>query len=185
MNSVAVLPFANMSNDPDQEYFSDGMTEQIITNLSHIKSLKTIARTSVMKFKKTEKSITEIASDLDVTHVLQGSIRRSGDRIRVTAQLIAADDEAHLWAQDYERPLSDVFDVQDDVSQAIARSLERRLTPRDYETIKSKRPSNVEAYQHYLRGYDMHFDVFYYKGLKKDFVAAESEFKAAISLDPG
>jgi TolB-like protein len=183
-NSVAVLPFANMSNDPEQEYFSDGMTEQIITNLAHINSLKVIARTSVMKFKGSGKSISEIAAALNVTHILEGSIRKSGDRIRVTAQLISVDDETHLWAQDYERPLSDIFTVQDDVSQAIARSLERRLTPRDYETIKSERPSSVEAYQHYLKGYDIHFDVFFYKHLKEDFVAAENEFKAAISLDP-
>jgi TolB-like protein len=184
-NSIAVLPFANMSNDPEQEYFSDGMTEQIITNLAHINSLKVIARTSVMKYKKTEKTIAEIGEDLNVTHVLEGSIRRSGDRIRVTAQLISAEDETHLWAQDYERPIADIFTVQDEVSIAIASSLERRLTPRDYETIKSERPSNIEAYQHYLKGYHIHFDQFFYKLLKDDFVAAEKEFIAAITLDPG
>jgi TolB-like protein/Tfp pilus assembly protein PilF len=183
-NSIAVLPFVNMSQDPEQEYFSDGITEQIITNLAHINSLKVIARTSVMKFKKTEKSIAEIGKELNVTHVLEGSIRWSGDRVRVTAQLISSKDETHLWAQDYDRPLADIFTVQDEVSQAIARSLERRLTPREYETLKAERPSNVEAYQHYLKGYYIHFDLFYYKRLKEDFLRSETEFKAAIALDP-
>jgi TolB-like protein/Tfp pilus assembly protein PilF len=183
-NSIAVLPFVNMSQDPEQEYFSDGITEQIITNLAHINSLKVIARTSVMKFKKTEKSIAEIGKELNVTHVLEGSIRRSGDRVRVTAQLISVNDETHLWAQDYDRPLADIFTVQDEVSRAIASSLQRRLTPREYETLKGQRPASVEAYHHYLKGYYTHFDLFYIKRLKEDFIRAENEFKAALQLDP-
>lgn len=183
-NSIAVLPFVNMSQDPEQEYFSDGITEQIITNLAHINSLKVIARTSVMKFKKTEKSIAEIGRELNVTHVLEGSIRKSGDRVRVTAQLISVDDETHLWAQDYDRPLADIFTVQDEVSLAIARSLERRLTPRDYEILKGERPANVEAYHHYLKGTYLHSDLFFIKRQKEDFNASEREFKAAIQLDP-
>lgn len=183
-NSIAVLPFVNMSQDPEQEYFSDGMTEQIITNLAHINSLKVIARTSVMKYKKAGKSISEIGKELNVTHVLEGSIRRSGDNVRVTAQLISSKDETHLWAQDYNRPLADIFTVQDEVSQAIARSLQRRLTSREYETIKGQRPANVEAYQHYLKGIYIHGDIFYIKRLKEDFLQAEEEFKQAIQLDP-
>lgn len=158
--SIAVLPFVNMSQDPEQEYFSDGMTEQIITNLAHIKSLKVIARTSVMRYKKTNKSVAEIGKELNVSHVLEGSIRLSGDRIRVTAQLISSNDETHLWAQDYDRPLADIFTVQDEVSEAIARSLDRRLNPRNYATLKSQRPSSVEAYRHYLKGIYLHSDEF-------------------------
>ncbi len=182
--SIAVLPFVNMSQDPEQEYFSDGITEQIITNLAHINSLKVIARTSVMKYKKTGMSIAEIGKELNVTHVLEGSIRKSGDQVRVTAQLISSADETHLWAQDYERPLADIFAVQDEVSQAIARSLQRKLTPREHETMKSERPSSVEAYQHYLRGYYMHIDMFYITRQKSYFLESQKEFNAAIQLDP-
>ncbi len=183
-NSVAVLPFANLSNDPEQEYFSDGITEQIITNLAHINSLKVIARTSVMKFKKTDKTIAEIGKELNVSHVLEGSIRKSGDRIRVTAQLISVKDETHLWAQDYDENIADIFTVQDEVSLAIASSLQRRLTPREYEILKGERPSNIEAYKHYLKGYHDHLNVFYVKRLKEDFISCEKEFKTAIQLDP-
>ena len=184
-NSIAVLPFVNMSNDPEQEYFSDGITEQIITNLAHINSLKVIARTSTMKYKKTNKSISEIGKELNVTHVLEGSIRKSGDRIRVTAQLISVKDETHLWAQDYDRGLADIFMVQDEVSMAIANSLERKLTPREYESIKSERSSNVESYQHYLKGVYIHNELYYIKRLKEDFINSENELKTAIQLDSG
>ena len=184
-NSIAVLPFVNMSNDPEQEYFSDGITEQIITDLAHINSLKVIARTSTMKYKKTSKSISEIGKELNVTHVLEGSIRKSGDRIRVTAQLISVKDETHLWAQDYDRSLADIFTVQDEVSMAIANSLERKLTPSDYESIKSERSANVEAYQHYLKGYYIHNELYYIKRLKEDYINSENEFITAIRLDSG
>lgn len=183
--SIAVMPFVNMSTDPDQEYFSDGITEQIITNLARINSFKVIARTSVMKFKKSNKSIAEIGQALGVTHVLEGSIRKSDHRVRVTAQLISVTDESHIWAQDYDRELSDIFTVQDEVSVAIANSLQRKLTLVDHNQLKSERPSNVEAYQHYLKGYYQHVDVYYVKRLREDFIGAEKELKLAISLDPG
>ncbi len=183
--SIAVLPFANLSNDPEQEYFSDGITEQIITNLAHINSLKVIARTSVMKFKKSEKTIKEIGNELGVTHILEGSIRKSGNRIRVTAQLIAVSDEAHLWAQDYDADLKDIFTVQDEVSMAIANALQRKLTDRESEALKSERSTNVEAYQHYLKGFYLHDELFYVKRIKEDFLRSEEEFKKAIALDSG
>ena len=181
--SIAVLPFANMSNDPEQEYFSDGITEQIITNLAHINSLKVIGRTSSMKFKKTNKTIKEIGNELGVTHVLEGSIRRSGDRIRVTAQLISVQDESHIWAQDFDKGITDIFTVQDEISMAIANSLERELTPRETESIKSERSTNVEAYEHFLKGYHIHLELYYIKRLKEDFFDAEREFKSSIQLD--
>ncbi|HQQ98382.1 MAG TPA: FlgO family outer membrane protein [Cyclobacteriaceae bacterium] len=183
-NSIAVLPFVNMSNDAEQEYFSDGITEQIITNLAHIQSLKVIARTSVMKFKKTDKSIAEIGKELNVTHILEGSIRKSNDRIRVTAQLIAVKDEAHIWAQDYDRSIADIFTVQDEVSMAIAGTLERQMTSREMESLKTERPKNIEAYQHYLRGYHAHIEKFYVNLHKEDFFEAEKEFLTTIELDP-
>lgn len=183
--SIAVLPFANLSNDPEQEYFSDGITEQIITNLAHINSLKVIARTSVMKFKKTEKTIKEIGKELGVTHILEGSIRKSGSRVRVTAQLITVSNEAHLWAQDYDADLKDIFTVQDEVSMAIANALQRKLTDRESEALKSERSTNVEAYQHYLKGFYLHDEVFFVKRIKEDFLRSEEEFKKAIALDSG
>jgi TolB-like protein/Tfp pilus assembly protein PilF len=182
--SIAVLPFENLSQDPGQEYFSDGITEQIITNLAHINSLRVIARTSVMKFKKTNKTVAEIGRELNVTHILEGSIRKSADRVRVTAQLISVSDEAHLWAQDYDRKLEDIFTIQDDVSVGIASQLERKLLPRENATFKGERPANVEAYEHYLKGYVDHQDIYYVKRLKEDFLRCESEFKEAIRLDP-
>ncbi len=181
--SIAVLPFANMSNDPEQEYFSDGITEQIITNLAHINSLKVIGRTSSMKFKKTNKTIKEIGNELGVTHVLEGSIRRSGDRIRVTAQLISVQDESHIWAQDFDKGITDIFTVQDEISMAIANSLERKLTPLEKERSKSERSANVEAYEHFLKGYHIHMELYYIKWLKEDFFDAEREFKSSIQLD--
>jgi TolB-like protein/Tfp pilus assembly protein PilF len=182
--SIAVLPFENLSQDPGQEYFSDGITEQIITNLAHINSLRVIARTSVMKFKKTNKTIAEIGRELNVTHILEGSIRKSADRVRVTAQLISVSDEAHVWAQDYDRKLEDIFTIQDDVSVGIASQLERKLLPSQNATFKGERPANVEAYEHYLKGYVDHQDIYFVKRLKEDFLRCESEFKEAIKLDP-
>jgi TolB-like protein/Tfp pilus assembly protein PilF len=183
-NSIAVLPFTNLSNDPEQDYFSDGITEQIITNLAHINSLKVIARTSVMKFKKTEKTIAEIGKELNVTHVLEGSIRKADDRVRITAQLIAVNDESHIWARDFDRKLEDIFAVQDEVSLAIAGSLQRKLSPQEYENMKSERTSSFEAYQRYLKASKLHNEVFYVKLLKEDFYKSEAEFKQVIKLDP-
>jgi TolB-like protein len=120
--SIVVLPFANISRDPDDEYFSDGLAEEIINQLAQIPGLKVIARTSAFAFKGQHTDIRKIADALGVTTVLEGSVRRSGTRIRVTAQLIAAADGAHLWSQRYDRELADVFDVQDDIAEAIARA---------------------------------------------------------------
>jgi non-specific serine/threonine protein kinase len=150
-NSIAVLPFDNISPDPEQEYFCDGMTEQIITNLSHLQGLKVIARTSVMRFKNTEKTIPEIAKEFDVAHILEGSVRKSGNHIRVTAQLIKAEDRSHLWAKDYDRKLKNVFAVQDDISEAIARALLQKLTIKEVEEIKTRPTENIAAYEFYLK----------------------------------
>ncbi len=182
-NSIAVLPFENISPDPGQEYFCDGMTEQIITNLSQLQKLRVIARTSVMRLKNTEKSVPEIAEELGVAHILEGSIRKVGNRIRVTAQLIQADEGHHLWAKDYDRELGDIFAVQDDVSEAIARALFKKLTIKEAEEIKTKGTDNVEAYEYNLKGGHFHTKFF---GARRteDFRKSERVFKKAIELDP-
>ncbi len=150
--SIAVLPFKNISPDREQEYFCDGMTEQIITNLSNLQDLRVIARTSVMQFKNSDKPVPEIARELGVGTILEGSIRKSGNRIRVTAQLIKADSGFHLWARDYDRELKDVFGVQDDVAKAIVAALKLNLTDRENHSIAKRHTQNAEAYQLYLRG---------------------------------
>ncbi len=182
-NSIAVLPFKNISPDPEQEYFCDGMTEQIITNLSQLQALKVIARTSVMKFKNTEKTIPEIAAELNVAHILEGSIRKVGNRIRVTAQLIQADGGFHLWAKDYDRDLDDIFAVQDDVSEAIARALLEKLTVKEAEKIKTKDTENAEAYEYYLKGEYFHRRKFGATHSMEYFEKSVKMFEEAIKLD--
>lgn len=155
-NSIAVLPFTDLSPEKNQEYFCDGMTEQIITNLSKIKRLKVIARTSVMTYKNTDKLIPQIGKELNVEHVLEGSIRKFGDQIRVTAQLINTKDGSHLWADEFDRKLENIFDVQDDVSQAIASNLLSKLSIQEMTEIKTDRPNNVENYDQYIQARGFH-----------------------------
>ncbi len=120
---IAILPLINLTGDPSQTYFCDGMTEQLITNLSRVPELKVIARTSVMRYKNTKKDIRQISKELDAPYVLEGSVRKSDKRVRITAQLIEAKEGTHLWANDYDRNLRDIFAIQDDVSQSIAHAL--------------------------------------------------------------
>jgi TolB-like protein/Flp pilus assembly protein TadD len=182
-NSIAVLPFGDLSPEKDQEYFCDGMTEQIITNLSKINRLKVIARTSVMTYKNTNKQIQEIGNELNVANILEGSIRKYGNSIRVTAQLINIKDGSHLWADDFDKELEHVFEVQDDVSQAIASNLLTLLSPVEKEEIKTNRPSNTEAYEHYMRG--RHFHIQYVMATNQDnFNKTEMLLRRAIELDP-
>ncbi|MEJ1241198.1 tetratricopeptide repeat protein [Chryseolinea sp. T2] len=182
-SSIAVLPFVNISNDPEQEYFSDGVTVQIITDLSQLRDLKVIARASVMKYKKTSKSIAEIGKELNVTHVLEGSVRKSGEKLRVTAELISVSDESHLWSEDYNTNLSDIFSVQDEVSLKIAKSLRHHLQNEDQPRMLA-RPSNPKAYEHYLKGLFIHDSRYQLSHRLPDFLEAESEFSKAIELDP-
>ena len=126
--SIAVLPFANMSGDKEQEYFSDGLAEEIINSLAQLPGLKVTARTSAFAFRGKEQDITKIASELRVRTILEGSVRKAGNRIRVTAQLINAADGYHLWSQRYDRDLEDVFAVQDDIAAAIAGALQVKLS---------------------------------------------------------
>jgi TolB-like protein/Tfp pilus assembly protein PilF len=183
-DSIAVLPFSDLSSDKDQEYFCDGMTEKILTNLSKLKVLKVIARTSVMKYKNTEKAIPEIGEELGVENILEGSIFKAGNRIRVTAQLINTSSGAHLWADDYERELEDIFDIQDDISEKIASNLLATLSTKDKNEIKTNRPSNTEAYEYYMKGRYFHDKKYWKTENVEDFKISEKMFKKSIELDP-
>jgi TolB-like protein/Tfp pilus assembly protein PilF len=150
--SVAVLPFINMSADSENEYFSDGITETIITHLSRIADLKVISRTSVMQYKNTEKNLREIAAELEVATILEGSVQRAEDRVQITAQLIDAESDDHLWADQYNRRLTDIFSIQSEVAEEIANALEATLTPAVREQIERRPTRDIDAYNLYLLG---------------------------------
>jgi serine/threonine protein kinase/cytochrome c-type biogenesis protein CcmH/NrfG len=149
--SIVVLPFENLSPDPDQEYFSDGLTEEVISDLSNVHALRVISRSSAMTFKGTKKKVQEIARELDVQYVLEGSVRKAGKSLRITAQLIDAASDAHLWAGKYSGTLDDVFDVQEKVSRSIVAALKLTLTPEESQKIAERPIDNVAAYQCYLK----------------------------------
>jgi TolB-like protein/Flp pilus assembly protein TadD len=150
--SVAVLPFANMSADPDNEYFSDGITDDIIAQLSKINDLKVTSRTSAMLYKDTNKNLQTIGRELKVATVLEGSVRRSANRVRIISQLIDVQNDAHLWAETYDRDLTDIFAIQSDVAGKIATALQATLSPTARESINRKPTENIDAYNHYLLG---------------------------------
>jgi TolB-like protein len=149
--SIIVLPFENMSPDPDQEYFSDGLTEEIITDLSHIHNLLVISRSSAMTFKGTKKKIGEIASDVNVRYVLEGSVRKSGNNLRIAAQLIDAMTDTHIWAEKYTGILDDIFNIQEKVSRSISDSLRLKLTMEEEKKMSNRPIDNVQAFEYYLR----------------------------------
>jgi len=183
-NSIAVLPFTDMSPEKDQEYFCDGMTEQILTNLAKLNRLKVIARTSVMKFKDTHKTIPEIGEELNVKNILEGSVRKSGNRLRVTAQLVKSDDGSHIWAEDYDREYGELFAIQDDISRSIADKLSEKLSVKEVDVIKTNRTVNLEAYEYFLRGEYLHRNEFWSTSSTKDFKNSEQMFLKSIELDP-
>jgi adenylate cyclase len=149
--TIAVLPFANMSGDPEQEYFADGMVEDIITGLSHIKWLSVTARNSSFVYKGTAVDVKQVGRDLDVRYVLEGSVRRAGNRVRITAQLIAADSGSHLWAERYEGDLTDVFALQDEITLAVVGAIEPSVRAAEIERVRRKRPDNFDAHDLLLR----------------------------------
>jgi eukaryotic-like serine/threonine-protein kinase len=179
IRSIAVLPLANLSGDPAQEYFSDGMTEELITSLSKISALKVISRTSVMQFKGTKKPLREIAHALGVDGIIEGSVLRAGDRVRITAQLISADTDTHLWAESYERDMRDVLALQGQVARAIAGEVRAALTPQEKARLASTRPVNPEAYDAYLKG--LHH---WYVLTLADLDTAQRYFELALEKDP-
>ena len=182
-NSIAVLPLVDLSASRDQEYFCDGMTEDIITKLSRLPELKVISRTSVMRYKNTDKDIRDIGEELGVANLLEGSVRKEKDKIRVSAQLIDVNDGFHLWADTYDRRLESIFEVQDEVSQAIAEALKVKLTREKIEAIKKGRPENVEAYEYVLKG--MHFinSKYIISQREEDFKTAVKMFNRAVEID--
>ena len=151
-NSIAVLPFTDMSQAGDQEYFSDGLTEDIITQLAKIKAFKVTSRTSVMKYKGNNKSLKEIGSELGAAIILEGSVQKSGDKVRITAQLINASNDEHLWAETYDRTIDDIFTIQTDIATKIASALKANLSADEEQVLSKKYTSNPEAYQLYLQG---------------------------------
>ncbi|HEY2358584.1 MAG TPA: TIR domain-containing protein [Phenylobacterium sp.] len=149
--SVCVLPFANMSGDPEQEYFSDGVSEDIITDLSKVSALSVVSRNSAFQFKGKHVDLRQVARQLGVSHVLEGSVRKAGNRVRITAQLIEATHDSHIWAERYDRDLTDIFAVQDEISQAIVAALRLKLLPAEKSAIERRGTSNPDAYNLYLK----------------------------------
>jgi serine/threonine protein kinase/tetratricopeptide (TPR) repeat protein len=150
--SIAVLPFQNLSPDPENEFFADGMTEDVIAQLSKIRSLRVIGRGSVMRFKQRKESLQEVGAALDVATVLEGSVRRAGSRVRIVSQLIDVDSDRHLWAETYDRDLTDIFAIQSDVAMQIVSALEAELSHEEHREIHKEPTEDVEAYQLYLQG---------------------------------
>ena len=177
---VVVLPFANLSGDPENEFFSDGVTEDIMARLAGIRGLRVISRTTAMTYKGSQRNLPQIAAELGAQAVVEGTVRRSADRVRVTAQLIAADRDEHLWADTYDRVLEDVFAVQSDVAENIARALRAELTPGERERLHRKPTENLVAYDLCLKGMRVGESLIP-DGLRQ----AEQHFHGAIALDPG
>ncbi len=178
---LAVLPFQNMSGDAQQDYLSEGLTEEMITQLARFQPerLGVIARTSVMRYKLTDKPLDQVGRELGVDYILEGSVHRENDRVRVNAQLIRVRDQTHLWAESYNRDVRDILALQGDVSQAVARQIELKLTPEQHARLANTRPVNPEAYQLYLKGrYFLNKQT--EEGLKK----AQDYFRQAIDQDP-
>jgi adenylate cyclase len=176
---VAVLPFVSMSPDAGDEYFADGMTEELITSLSRMSGLKVIARTSVMRYKGHQKSISEVAKELEVGTILEGSVRKAGDRVRITAQLIDTATSEHMWSETYDRNLENVFDIQRDVSRSIADFLKVSVMRTEREGLETKDPKTVSAYLSYLKGRAL-----LAKRKPEEMKEAKEMFEASIREDP-
>lgn len=179
IDSIAVLPLDNLSGDPAQDYFSDGMTEALITDLSKISALKVISRTSVMHFKDSKKTLPEIARELGVKAVIEGSVLRDGDRVRITAQLIEAESDRNLWADSYERDLTDIFSLQRDIAQAIAMQVRATLTPDEQRRFQDVEQIDPRAYEAYLKG--IHHVAQYNPS---DFLKGLDYFTQAVEIEP-
>ena len=150
--SIAVLPFRNLSADDDSDYFSDGVTDDIITSLSRIGDIRVVSRTSVMRYKDSQESVRTIAAELRVATVLEGSVRRANGRVRISAQLIDALEDLHLWVESYDHPLQDIFHIQSDVSRQIAQALAAELSAEEKASLEQRPTADVDAYDLYLKG---------------------------------
>jgi serine/threonine-protein kinase len=179
IDSIAVLPLENLSGDPEQEYFADGMTDELISNIAKVSALRVISRTSVMRYKDTDKSLPEIAGELNVDAIVEGTIWRSGDRVRISAQLIHAAKDRHLWAESYERDLHDVLSLQRELARVIANRINIELTPQEQSALARTQTIDPEAHEAYLKG-RFHWNKRTREGLENslDF------FKRSIAHDP-
>jgi adenylate cyclase len=177
--SIAVLPFDNMSSDPDQEYFSDGITEDLITALSKVSGLFVIARNSVFTYKGKATKVQQVGEELGVRYILEGSVRKSQNKVRITAQLVDASTGGHLWAERYDRELKDIFALQDEVTQKIVNALAVKLTKEDQKRLVHKGTDNLDAHNYFLRGLD-----YLYRYTKEGNTQARNMFKKSIELDP-
>lgn len=177
--SVAVLPFSNLGDNKEDEAFCDGMTEDILTQLSKIGDLRVVSRSSIMRYKGTQKSSQEIGKELGVASILQGSIRRAGNRVRITGQLIDATSDEQIWADSYDREIKDVFEIQTEVAKSIAASLRAKLSASEQESLEKKPTDNIEAYGYYTRGRQ-----YYYLYHRQDNERAIDLFTKALTLDP-
>ena len=179
IESLAVLPLENLSGDPQQEYFADGMTEALITELGQISALRVISRTSAMHYKGTRKTLPEIARELKVDGVVEGTVSRSGKRVRVTAQLIEAATDRHLWAKSYDRDLQDILALQDEVARTVADEIKVKMTSHEQVRLASARPVNPEAHELYLKG-----RYFWNKRTEEALKKGLEYFQKAIDIDP-
>jgi len=177
--SIAVLPFNNMSGDPEQEYFSDGITEDIITDLSKVSGLFVVARNTAFTYKGKPVKVQQVGQELGVAFILEGSVRKAGSRVRVTGQLISSRDGGHVWADRYDRDLTDIFAIQDDITHAIVEQLKVKLLPQEKKSIGQTPTASVEAYTYYLRGRQ-----FMQRHSKSNYQLARRMFAKAVELDP-
>src|SRR5947209_14601646 len=179
--SVAVLPFENLSSDKENAFFAQGIQDEIITTLSRISGLRVISRTSTARYSSAPENLPEIARQLRVSNVLEGSVQKAGNRVHINVQLIRADDDAHLWAQSYDRQLIDIFGVEAEVAKSIADSLQATLSPQEKARVETKPTTNADGYVLYLRGreYQTRPD-----NLLQDFRSAINLYDQAIKLDP-
>ena len=177
--SIAVLPFLNMSADPENEFFSDGIAEEILNVLASIPDLKVAARTSAFSYKGTKANISRIAEELGVTHILEGSVRKYNNQVRVTAQLIKADDGFHVWSQTYDRELTNIFAIQDEIAESIAAALKVSLRLESRPAGNLTGTNSIEAYEHYLKGISL-----WHERTLTSLESASKEFEAAATLDP-
>ncbi|HVP49889.1 MAG TPA: winged helix-turn-helix domain-containing protein, partial [Candidatus Bathyarchaeia archaeon] len=180
IESLAVLPLRNLSHDPEQEYFSDGMTDQLITDLAKYGGLRVISHTSVERYKGTQRPLPEIARELGVDAVVEGTVTRSGDRVRITAQLINARSDAHLWAETYQRDTRDVLALQDELARDIAEQVRIKVTPKDQSRLTAARIVSPQAYDAYLRGRHL-----WLQRTPGAIASAIGYFQQAVREDPG
>jgi len=181
--SIAVLPFQNMSGDAEQEYFSDGITEDIITDLSKVSSLAVVSRNTAFSFKSRSVDIAQIGRQLKVAYVLEGSVRKAAGRVRITAQLIEVSKDNHVWAERYDRDLEDIFALQDEISQAIVKALKLKLLPEEKKAIEQRGTNNLEAYNLYLMA--RQFSVTGNYGNVRRCEAIIRLCRSATEIDPG